>query len=108
MIKVDTTTLADIVNQCFGCATDGRFTPAQQQGFLTEGKRLRGLLMNLLSAQFSDGTQAVLDANTQLDQVNTRLTDSITVLAHVSQVMADVANLVGNLDKLLGIATGFL
>ncbi len=108
MIKVDTTTLADIVNQCFGCATDGRFTLAQQQRFLTEGKRLRGLLMNLLSAQFSDGTQAVLDANTQLDRINTELTDSSAVLAHASQVMADVAALVGNLDKLLGIATGFL
>jgi hypothetical protein len=108
MIKVDTTTLSDIINQCFGYATDGRFSSDQQAAFLAEGKRLRGLLLNLLSAQFDDGTQAVLDANKQLTTVNTELSNAATTLAKAAQTLNNVAGLVGNLDKLLNVAASFL
>ena len=108
MMKVDTTTLADIINQCFGYATDGRFSVPHQTAFLADGKRLRGLLLNLLSAQFDDGTQSVIDANDQLDAVNTKLSDSAATLANAAQRIQDVADLVGNVDKLLNVAVGFL
>lgn len=108
MLKVDTTTLTDVINQCFDRSLDGRFDQNQQSAFLAEGKRLRGLLMNLLSAQFNDGTQAVLDANKQLDTVNTALANSATVLANTANTLNNIANLVGNLDKLLNVATSFV
>lgn len=108
MLKVDTTTLADIVNQCFAFASDASFTLPQQKTFLADGKRLRGLLLNLLSAQFDDGTQAVLDANNQLDGVNTDLADATAALANIAKTLNDVAGLVGNLDKLLNIAVSFI
>lgn len=108
MLKVDTTTLAEIINQCFIYSTDGRFSSAQQTAFLADGKRLRGLLLNLLSAQFDDGTQAVLDANKQLTAINTELSNSATALANAAQTLKDVARLVDNLDKLLNIVTKFL
>lgn len=108
MIKVNTTTLANIINQCFDYSMDGRSSPDQQTAFLADGKRLRGLLMNLLSAQFDDGTQAVLDANTKLTAVNTALSNSATALANTAQTLNDVASLVGNLDKLLNLAVSFL
>ena len=108
MLKVDTTTLADIVNQCFAFASDGRFTLPQQKALLADGKRLRGLLLNLLSAQFDDGTPAVVDANNQLVGVNNDLADATAALANVAKTLGDVANLVGNLDQLLNIAVSFI
>ncbi len=108
MIKVDTTTLSTVVNQCFACATDGRVSPDQQNTFLAEGKRLRGLLMNLLSAQFDDGTQAVLDANKQLTDVNGELSNSAAAIANTARTLSDIASLVSNLDGLLNVATKFI
>jgi hypothetical protein len=75
---------------------------------LADGKRLRGLLLSLLSAQFNDGTQAVLDANGQLKTLNTELANSADALKNAAQTRNDVANLVGNLDKLLNVATKFI
>jgi len=108
MLKVDTTTLADIVNQCFAFASDGRFNLQQQKALLADGKRLRGLLLNLLSAQFDDGTQAVLDANNQLLVVNNDLANAAAALANVAKTLGDVADLVGNLDQLLNVAVSFI
>jgi len=102
------TTLADVINQCFKCATDRRFSEQQQTSFLADGKRLRGLLLNLLSAQFDDGTQAVVDANNQLETLNQRLSNSAHALANTAKRIQEVADLVGNLDKLLNIAVSFL
>ena len=42
MIATDTTTLSDIIVQCFDYSMDGRFTQKQRSAFLTDGKRLRG------------------------------------------------------------------
>lgn len=108
MIKVDTTTLSDVVNQCFAFSSDGRLSSDQQAAMLADGKRLRGLLLNLLSAQFNDGTQAVVDANNQLTSINTELSDSTTALANTAQTLSKVASLVGNLDKLLNLAASFI
>lgn len=108
MIKVDTTTLANIINQCFDYSSDGRIRSAEQAAFLADGKRLRGLLLNLLSAQFDDGTQVVLDANNQLAAVNRQLGDAAASLAQSAQTLNTLANLIGNLDKLLNVAASFL
>lgn len=108
MLRVDTTTLSDIINQCFAYSTDGRVSPSGQAAFLADGKRLRGLLLNLLSAQFNDGTQAVVDANSALRTVNTKLSDSAQALSDVATTLNGVATLVGTLDKLLNVAAGFL
>src|SRR5260370_42423114 len=107
-MTVDATTLAAIINRCFAFSADGRFSDAQQSSFLVDGKRLRGLLLNLLSAQFNDGTQAVLDANSRLTEVNTKLANSTAALANTAQTLNDVASLVGNLDKLLNVAARFV
>jgi hypothetical protein len=108
MLKVDTSTLTDVINQCFDYSMDGRFDLNQQSAFLAEGKRLRGLLLNLLSAQFDDATPAVLKANKQLDAVNTSLSDATAVLAKTVQTLNEIAALVGNLDKLLNVAASFI
>src|SRR5438105_1036312 len=101
MTKVDTTTLSGIIDQCFAFSSDGRLSDDQQGAILADGKRLRGLLLNLLSAQFDDGTPAVLAANKQLTALNNELSDSATALANTAQTLNNIASLVGNLDKLL-------
>ena len=108
MLKVDTTTLSDIINQCFDFSMDGRISSDQQTAFLADGKRLRGLLLNLLSAQFDDETQMVVDANKQLTDINATLSNSATALANAAQTLSSVASVVGSLDKLLNVATTFL
>lgn len=107
-MTVDTTTLADIINQCFAFSSDGRFSEDQQNSFLADGKRLRGLLMNLLSAKFDEGTPAVLDANARLTDVNNQLDDDAAVLARAAEVLTNISNLVGTLDKLLNVAESFV
>lgn len=108
MLKVDTTTLTDIIDQCFDYSMDGRFSDDEQTALLADGKRLRGLLMNLLSAQFDDGTPEVLAANQQLSTVNASISNDAAALVNKAKTLNDVASLVGNLDKLLNVATTFL
>jgi hypothetical protein len=105
---VDTSTLATVINQCFSYATDARFNAPDQKSFLIEGKRLRGQLLNLLSAQFDAGSAALVTANNSLSAVNTQLTNSATVLANTAQTLNSIATLVGTLDKLLSVAASFV
>jgi hypothetical protein len=105
---LDTSTLAEIIRQCFDNATDGRFAPDDRAVFLADGKRLRGLLMNLLFAQFEEGTQEVVDANTKLNAVNADLKSSATSLAKTASTLRNVARLVGSLDRLLNVAVKFV
>jgi hypothetical protein len=105
---VDTATLTKVINQCFANAMDGRFSPADQNSFLIEGKRLRGQLLNLLSAQFDAGSAQLAAANTNLGKANTDLSNSATVLANTAATLNDIATLVTNLDNLLTTAKSFV
>lgn len=108
MVKVDTTTLASIINHCFDHCSDERFSLAEQKAYLAEGKRLRGLLLNLLSAEFDGGTQEVLETNKRLASVNAEVAKSATNMAERAKTLKEVADLVGNLDKLLNVAAKFV
>ena len=108
MMRVDTTALAEVISQCFENATDGRFTPEERALFLADGKRLRGLLLNLLSAQFDDGTQQVVNANVEVKAVNADLKASAISLAQTAATLNNVARLVGTLDGLLNVAVKFV
>ena len=105
---VDTATLTTVINQCFANAIDGRFSPADQNTFLIEGKRLRGQLLNLLSAQFDAGSAQLVAANNKLTTVNTELSNSASVLANTAGTLNDIASLVSNLDSLLTTAISFV
>ncbi len=105
---VDTVTLTKVINQCFANASDGRLSLTDQTRFLIEGKRLRGLLLNLLSAQFSAGTANLVAANADLVAVNAKLSDMASVLADTVQTLVDITNLVSNLDALFKLAVSFV
>jgi hypothetical protein len=108
MDKLDSTTLTEVIDRLLDYSMDGRFTQPQRSRFLVLAKRLRGALLNLLSARFTQGTQALNDANAELAAVNTTLKQKAQSLANAAQVLGDVATLVGSLDTLLGTAASFL
>jgi hypothetical protein len=105
---VDTTTLTTIINQCFAYSMNLQFSVQDRNGFLVEGKRLRGQLLNLLSAQFDAASPQLAAANESLSTVNASLAQSATVLANTAQTLNNIASLVSTLDNLLSIATSFV
>jgi hypothetical protein len=107
MLSVDTPTLTNIIKTCFNLSMDGRVADDQQSEFLVTGKRLRGCLVNLLSAQFNDGTQQVLDANQQLNQINQRTAHAADSLAATANILNQINTLVHVLDDLLKLAASF-
>jgi hypothetical protein len=106
--KVDSVTLTAVIDQCLENSMDGRFTQAQRTEFLTLAKRLRGSLLNLLSARFGKDTKALNDTNGALADVNTELKNAAASLAKAAQMLKDLNALVGSLDKLIGVAGMFL
>ena len=106
-MKTNNAQLTEIIDKCFDYSMDGRFSPAQQTEFLTIGKRLRGSLLNLLSATFIAGTTEVADANQLLKQRNQELADSVQVLNNAANVLDQLTEMVGVLDGLLKLASGF-
>jgi len=69
--KCDVVRLAQIVDRCFDYAMDARLSQARRTKFLVSGKRLRGSLLNIISARFND-TAALAAANARLDAINMR------------------------------------
>jgi hypothetical protein len=108
MMKCDTTTLTQIIDKCFDYSGDGRLRDTQRTEFLTLGKRLRGSLLNLLSAQFEDNTEAIQNANADLTRINTQLLNDVDTLSNVDATLEEINSLVGTLDKLIGIAISFI
>src|SRR5215467_9552927 len=106
--NVDTATLTTIINQCFTYSMNLQFSAQDRNSFLVEGKRLRGQLLNLLSAQFDAASPQLAAANQNLIQVNSSLSKSATVFANAGQTLNNIPALVGTLDKLLSIATSFV
>jgi hypothetical protein len=108
MEKVDAVTLTEVIDRCLDYSMDLRFTQAQRTKFLALAKRLRGSLLNLLSARFDEGTAALTEANSQLTTINTGLKKSAETLAKAAETISNLTKLVGALDKLIGVATSFL
>ncbi|BBO16596.1 conserved hypothetical protein [Candidatus Brocadia pituitae] len=107
-MKITNTELAQLVERCFDLSMDARLNINERKDFLAIGKRLRGSLLNLLSAQFKDNTQAVIDANNQLKVLNAKLQDTISVLQNIAQVITQLGSLVKILDDLLKTASSFV
>src|SRR5262245_2285193 len=107
--QIDAAILADNVTKCFDKVGDLRFSVADRNRFLADGKRLRGQLLNLISAKFnSPPPPELVAANNDLAALNGKLANNATVRANTAQTLDDIATLIGNLDKLLGIATAFV
>jgi hypothetical protein len=65
-MKVDTVKLTELINKCIDLSMDGRLNSSEQKAFLAQSKRMRGYLLNLLTAEFDDDTPQVLTANNKI------------------------------------------
>jgi len=106
-MKVNNAELASLADRCFDLSMDGDVQPSDQKNFLVLGKRLRGSLVNLLTAEFQEGTQAVVNANNQITTLNQTISDATQVLNNTTQIINQINQLVNILDDLLKIASNF-
>jgi hypothetical protein len=105
--SVDTSTLTSMISTLVDDSMDGRVSPGDQQQCMVLAKRLRGTLVNLLSARFNDGTPQVVQANSDLNTVNNQVQALVTNLGSSAQTLTNVTSLVGQLDSLLALAAKF-
>ena len=106
--KCDVKALTEIVDRCFDLAMDNRLTEAQCTKYLVLGKKLRGSLLNLISARFEEGTAELEEANEELADVNAALKNDAEAIKNVADTVKSLGTLVGSLDKLLGVAESFI
>lgn len=106
--KLDSTTLTDVIERCLDYSMDGRFTQAQRTRFLVIAKRLRGSLLNLLSARFDEDTAELQQANDDLEALSKGLKKTTETIEKAAETLGDLTKLVGALDKLIGLAPKFL
>jgi hypothetical protein len=104
-MKIDNSALADVVERCFDLSMDGRLEQAQRQEFLVLGKRLRGSLVNVLSASFDADNEDFKAAQDKLKAVGTSIQSAQQALEGTTKVLAQLDGLVSALDGLLKFAT---
>jgi hypothetical protein len=100
--------LTKTIMECFNNSLDNRFTSEERKEFLVQGKKLRGSLVNLLSADFINGTAEVVEADKQIKKINKELKETDRVLDNVAVVSGDIAKLISILDDLLKLAANFV
>jgi hypothetical protein len=107
-MKINNGELTQVIDHCFDLSMDGRVHPDDRNEFLALGKRLRGSLLNLLTARFEEGTQEVIEANTKIEGLNKSLSSTTQVLNNTAQGIRQLGQLVSILDGLLKIASNFV
>jgi geranylgeranyl pyrophosphate synthase len=107
-VRIDTETLVAIINQCFDFAMDGRLKPRERKEFLVAGKRLRGTLVNMLTATFDESAEQFQDASKTIQAVNRDLKATKADIERAATTMANLATLAQVLDDLLKIASSFV
>ena len=105
--KIDNETLTKMILLCFDLSTDGGVPAKFRPDFLALGKRLRGTLVNLLSAQFDKDAPRFIEAKEKLEVVNRALKETANKLKKFADTVEQVGKLIGTLDDLLKIAVSF-
>lgn len=108
MSRVNAPLLSSVIVELLDRSMDLAYAPEERAEFLALAKRLRGTLLNLLTAVFEAGTPELVAANEQLAAVSAQLERNAASLDRVAEDIHAVAALVGTLDSLLGIAADFL
>lgn len=104
MAFFDTETLTRVVNRCFDLSMSGALPQETRAAYLTQGKRLRELLMRLLGARFDERSAEFKQASDSMTEVNKTLEQAAADLDKLTQAVARVTELAGYLDKALGVA----
>jgi len=108
VIRIDSASLSKLIVTCFDLAGDDALSQAQRDAWMTTGKRLRGALLNILTAQFENGTAKVNEANEELKRINKSLKTAVDDLEKLKDELAAAKAMVGTLDSLLKLAIAFV
>lgn len=108
MLKIDSVTLTQCIEECFALARNPRLSEEQATNCLVAGKLLRGALLNVISAIFRDGTPEVLEANQNINELNQKLKQAGNDLSTISDTTGAAASLASLLGNILGLATAFV
>lgn len=106
--SINTTELSEIITICFNLSMTIGLDEQLRTDFLVAGKRLRGTLVNLLSARFDGSTGEFREAAANLTVINKRLKNVLQDIEKAAQLVEDIAGLIGQLDGLLKLAVAFL
>ncbi|MFL5353652.1 hypothetical protein [Archangium sp.] len=100
----DTQTLTRVIERCFDLSMSGALPQETRVAYLTQGKRLRELLMRLLGARFDAGSAEFKQATDAMHETNHALEQAAADLETLTKAVGRVAELAGYLDKALGLA----
>ena len=103
-MKTDNQELVKCIEACLDLSMDDRLTQAQQNEMLALGKRLRGSLVNLLTAEFPEDLEQVEDANQELQAISQVLADKHQAIENISATIGKINQVVKGLDGLLKFA----
>lgn len=107
-MKTENKVLLDNVEMAFELAVAPGVSKAERKQHLEQGFALRLRLITLLTAEFDDGTQAVLDANSKIKEVNKLLKQKLRDLQNIANTVTALKNLVSILDDLFKLPFAFL
>jgi hypothetical protein len=93
--------LALVVSQLYDLAGNSQVPPAQQQALLLQAHDLRGDLVTLVAAQFTQNTAAYQGVMNSLNSVTAALNQAQQSIAHVIQIVSGVGELAKSIDSLL-------
>jgi hypothetical protein len=103
-MKTDNQELVKCIEACLDLSMDDRLSQARQNEMLALGKRLRGSLVNLLTAEFPDDLKQVEDANQELQSITQTLTDKNEAIENIANTISKLNQVVKGLDGLLKFA----
>ena len=103
-MKTDNHELVKCIEACLDLSMDDRLTQAQQNEMLALGKRLRGSLVNLLTAEFPEDLEQVEEANQELQAISQVLADKNQAIENISATIGKINQVVKGLDGLLKFA----
>jgi hypothetical protein len=103
-MRADHQELVKCIEACLDLSMDERLPQARQNEMLALGKRLRGSLINLLTAEFPEDLKQVKQANANLQAISRTLADKNAAITHIAQVISTVGQVVKELDGLLKFA----
>jgi hypothetical protein len=107
-MKLKCEELTKTIMECFDNSMDNRFTTEERKEFLVNGKRLRGSLINLLSADFNEETAEIIESNNLIKEINVSLKEKDRMLDNAAVVVDNITKLVSILDDLLKLAASFV
>jgi exonuclease VII small subunit len=107
-MRLDNQMLTQVIERCFDLSMSGALPPERRRDYLMLGKRLRGSLLNVLSAQFDETAPEFQAANKALSETNAELAKAQQSLEDALKAVQRVGELASKLDDVLKVADKFV